>query len=414
VSTAASSHTPAYAAVDLTTCEREPIHVPGAIQPHGVLIAMDEQLEVVMVSANLGPMLGVAADEALGRPIDDLIGRSAADQVRARVLQWAPGEPLILTFDEDEVGGSLAGIEVDLVLHRSGGRIVLEVESLGRPRSTLLSYQSARGAMARLAAATTTEELLQQLAHEVRELTLFDRVMVYRFDRQWNGEVVAEERREDLNPFLGLHYPATDIPAQARRLYTINWTRLIADIEYDPVHLVPVMDPGTGAPLDLTHSTLRSVSPIHLEYLSNMGVGASMSVSLVIDGELWGLVACHHYSGAHRPSQDARSAAEFLGQVASQLVADQERAAAREDALAVQETVARMTARITASEEFPIDQMADDPELLSLVRASGAAIFYGGVLHTRGDVPDDDALHRIATDLLSEPYGEPAASDSLL
>ena len=163
-------------------------------------------------------------------------------------------------------------------------------------------------------------------------MTGFDRVMVYRFDRDWNGEVIAEERRPDLNPFLGLHYPAADIPAQARRLYTVNWTRLIADVDYAPVPLEPVLDPGTGAPLDLSFSTLRSVSPIHLEYLQNMGVTASMSISLVIDGELWGLIACHHYSGPHRPSQDARAAAEFLGQVASQQIADRARGDARERA----------------------------------------------------------------------------------
>jgi light-regulated signal transduction histidine kinase (bacteriophytochrome) len=136
----------------------------------------------------------------------------------------------------------------------------------------------------------------------VRGLTGFDRVMVYRFDPDWNGEVVAEERRDDLEPFLGLHFPASDIPAQARALYLRNWLRLIPDARYAPVPLVPERNPHDGRPLDLGASTLRSVSPVHLEYLANMGVIASMSVSLVDRGRLWGLIACHHYAGPHRPT----------------------------------------------------------------------------------------------------------------
>lgn len=408
----AASHTPAYAPVDLSTCDREPIHVPGAIQPHGVLLALDEALRPVVVSSNVGELLGTSREEALGADLERLLGEDAARQVRIRVEEWAPREPLILVLPR-ELGGSLGGSEVDLSLHRSGDLVVLEVETLGRPRSTLLSYQSARAAMARLASWHRVDGLLSQLAVEIRSLTGFDRVMVYRFDRNWNGEVVAEERREDLNAYLGLHYPATDIPAQARRLYTINWTRLIADVDYQPVHLHPVLVPGTGEPLDLTHSTLRSVSPIHLEYLENMGVTSSMSISIVIDGQLWGLVACHHYAGPHRPSQDARSAAEFLGQVASAQIAELERAEAREDALSSQGRVNRITARVSASEQSPVERVVADPELLELCRATGVAVCYNDKVTTRGQVPDEAAIRRIAQRLLSEPYGEPTGSESL-
>ena len=408
----AASHTPAYAEVDLTTCEREPIHVPGAIQPHGVLLALDEDLRPAMVSTNVGAMLGTPTEEAIGADLEVLLGDHVAGKVRERIAQWAPGEPLILTLPR-ELAGSLAGIEVDLTLHRSGERTVLEIEVLGRPRSTLLSYQSARAAMARLASWHRIEGLLSQLAVEIRSLTGFDRVMVYRFDRQWNGEVVAEEKLADLNPFLGLRYPATDIPAQARRLYTINWTRLIADVDYEPVHLHPVADPATDAPLDLTHSTLRSVSPIHLEYLTTMGVTSSMSISIVIDGQLWGLVACHHYSGPHRPSQDARSAAEFLGQVASAQINELERAEAREDALAVQGRLARVTARTAASQDSPPSQLVADPELMDLCRATGLALCHNGELMTSGEVPDAAVLQHIVETLLPSTYGEPFSSECL-
>ncbi|MBZ5738224.1 SpoIIE family protein phosphatase [Nocardioides mangrovi] len=386
------THTPAYAEADLTTCDREPIHIPGAIQPHGILLALDDDLRAVMVSANVEGMLGVTPQAALGRRLADLVGAPAAEQVAARAPYDEIGEPVVALV-ADEL--------CDVRVHRSGPRIVVEVEPVGASGPSPMSYQSARGAMARLGAATTLDDLVDRLAQEVRAVLGFDRVMVYRFDQDWNGEVVAEDRREDLNPFLGLHYPATDIPAQARRLYTVNWTRLIADIGYRPVPLHPVFDPADGYPLDLSHSTLRSVSPIHVEYLSNMGVTASMSVSLVIDDQLWGLIACHHYSGPHRPSHDARAAAEFLGQVSSQLVADRVRADVRERTLEGRAVLARMTARIAASDESPLISMMEDPELLSLVSATGAALSYDGTLTTVGTVPDRDTLERLAAALES-------------
>jgi light-regulated signal transduction histidine kinase (bacteriophytochrome) len=409
----AQHHTPAYDPVDLATCEDEPIHIPGAIQPHGVLLAVDPVTqEVAVVSANSGEQLGVPADQARGRSLVELVGDEVATEVRRRWTEAAFSEPLIVHLPAD-LAGALAGVEVDITLHRSGDRLVVEVESLGRPRSVLLGYQSARAAMGRLAARTTVLDLAEQLASEVGEMTGFDRVMVYRFDRDWNGEVIAEERRPDLNPFLGLHYPASDIPAQARRLYTVNWTRLIADVDYEPVPLQPVLDPATGTPLDLSHSTLRSVSPIHLEYLRNMGVTASMSISLVLDGELWGLIACHHYSGPHRPSQDARAAAEFLGQVASQQIAERARSDARERALRRTSILGRIIGRAAASNDSALDTLLEDPELLGLMDASGAALCFDGRIRTAGTVPGSATASLVAARLLGPEDGAVGYADRL-
>lgn len=408
VSDSRVQHTPAYAEVDLNTCDREPIHIPGAIQPHGVLIAVDADQRVVMVSRNVADLLGAAPEEAVGRRLADLVGHRAAERFAAS----EPGEPLVAMMADLPEGAGLAEAVCDVRMHRSGQRLVIEIEPVGSAAGSHMGYASARGAMARLGAATSVVDLADRLAQEVRTVLGFDRVMVYRFDEDWNGEVVAEDRRPDLNPFLGLHYPATDIPAQARRLYTVNWTRLIADIGYQPVPLHPVFDPIDGRPLDLSHSTLRSVSPIHVEYLSHMGVTASMSVSLVFDDKLWGLVACHHYSGAHRPSHDARAAAEFLGQVASQLVADRERADAREKTLVARQVLSRMTTRIAAQEQSPLISLMEDPELLSLVHATGAALCYDGVLTTRGTVPEPEVLARMAA-ALEDPEEYATATDRI-
>ena len=179
--------------------------------------------------------------------------------------------------------------------------VELETARVVRPFSFPNTYQAVRGTVADLNRASSLQELYDITARAVRALTGFDRVMVYRYDADYNGEVVAEAKRADLNSFLGLHYPASDIPAQARALYEKNWIRLISDVDYAPAPIEPADHPATGAPLDLTYSTLRSVSPIHLEYLRNMGVRASMSISLLRDDKLWGLIACHHYAGPHAP-----------------------------------------------------------------------------------------------------------------
>jgi len=408
---AGAAHTPAYDVATLTTCDAEPIHVPGAIQPHGVLVALDDAQQVVVCSANIETMLGISADEAFGRPLAALVGSDLAARVEARRDEGYPSDPMVVVLGKP-AAGELGGQQVDVRVHASAERVVVELE--GSPVQGLgaIGYRSARTAMTRLAAASTLAELTDLLAHEVRDLTGFDRVMVYRFDSEWNGEVVAEAKRADLNPFFGLHYPASDIPAQARRLYELNPIRLIADIGYAPVPLVPLLDPHSGRPLDLSHASLRSVSPIHIEYLANMGVTASMSISILIDDRLWGLIACHHYSGAHRPGQEARSAAEFVTQVASHLVAHRERADARDAAVLTRGEMTLLSARLSATDDDVLDTLFADPALLSVFGATGVANLFQGTLRTAGDVPDLATMLAIS-DVLNEPDAYLSSTDHL-
>jgi light-regulated signal transduction histidine kinase (bacteriophytochrome) len=393
-------HTPAYETPDLTTCDREPIHIPGAIQPHGVLLALDERMRVAAASTNTDRHLGVPADALVGRPLDEAVGATTAEAVLALVDRAEPGEPARVVLDTGR--GDLDQRLADVLTHQSGEHLVVEIEPVSTSGTQHVSYRSTRSAVTRLTAAASVEDLTQRLAAEIRSLTGFDRVMVYRFDEQWNGEVVAEEKLDRLNSFKGLHYPASDIPAQARRLYTSNWTRLIADIGYRPVPLHPVRDPGTGRPLDLSHSVLRSVSPIHIEYLTNMGVTASMSVSIVIDGVLWGLIACHHYSGPHQPSLDARSAAEFLGQTASTLIADRERSDQRAAALAARSVLSEIISTVTSDPRTPHQALMAHPSLLSLFEASGAALHADGETLRVGQLPPESVVTRIAEAMAAE------------
>ena len=381
--------------VDLSNCEREPIHVPGAVQPHGVLLGLSEpDLVVRVVSANSASLLGREPDDLLGRRVTDAVhGDLAAAIEEATNTRRDPSEHYPLSTSLRLDGDELA---VDALLHRSGDLLVVEVEPGAGPLTFDTTYRATRVAVGRVNRASSPAELFAVAAEEVRRLTGFDRVMVYRFDAEWNGEVVAEDKAEHLNSFLGLRYPASDIPAQARALYRRNWLRLITDVHYVPAPLEPVLNPMTGQPLDLSHSTLRSVSPIHIEYLQNMGVSASMSISLLDRGELWGLIACHHYSGPHRPPYEVRAAAEFLGQTLSlRLVASHDQDGVRR-AIDSSSRLASLTSAVAVQDRpasFALTEGATT--LLDLVPASGVAVCLDDEYAALGDVPTPAAVRAL-------------------
>ncbi len=360
------------APVDLDNCAAEPIHVPGAIQPHGVLVAVTEPgLRVAVASANLADWFGVAAADAIGRDLGDVIGATNRDVVdAARTSDWVQRR--------DDVPLTAGVRALVATLHRAAPFLVVEVEAADQPDPHAASV--VREAAMALQRSSTVIEVAADAARWIRSLTGFDRVMVYRFDADWNGEVIAEDRRTDLNAFLGLHYPATDIPAQARELYRRNWLRLIPDIQYAPVPLVPDVAYDSAAPLDLSTSTLRSVSPIHIEYLGNMGVSASMSVSIVIQGELWGLVACHHHSGPHRPDVGARNVAEFLAQLISLRIAETEDADVRARTVALVATADRVAELLQAQSVPDVAAVLREREadVLDVVGANGAVVITEG------------------------------------
>ncbi len=393
--------------VDLTNCEREPIHIPGAVQPHGVLFACrGASLEVRQVSASVASHAGVSPEAALGHPLAALLTAGSG----ARLVAASSVEPL---RGVNPVPVELpSGAAFDAVLHRVDGDADLLVVELEPRRELGLGFHPRmRASVTRMQGTTDVLDLCQIAAEEIRLLTGFDRVMTYRFDREWNGEVIAEARRDDLEPFLGLHYPASDIPAQARRLYTLNWLRLIADIGYAPSPLVPALDPVTGAPLDLSFSVLRSVSPIHVEYLRNMGVTASMSISLLRDGQLWGLVACHHYSGPKTVPFTVRETAEYLGQTLSwqvsvretALLADRRRAAQRLESLVVESMAATL--------DFA-DGLAA-AALPAVTEAAGAAVVFEGRVSRVGAAPDAHRVQALVRRLQQGSDDDVVATDHL-
>lgn len=292
--------------VNLTNCDREPIQIPGSIQPHGCLLACDAYANLVLRhSANTSGMLGCNAD-INGQKLHALLGDEAAHAIRNALARTKEASRPALLFGVQLASGKV----FDISAHLFKGTAIIEFEAAGA--SVAEPVELARALIAQLREIDQNAKLFRDAARFVRAVLGYDRVMIYKLDADGAGKVVAEAKRGDLESFMGQYFPASDIPQQARALYLRNPIRVICDAACKTVPLEPVLD-LSGEPLDLSYAHLRSVSPIHCEYLTNMGVGASMSISVIVDGALWGLVACHHYAPRALP-MGQRVAAEMFGE----------------------------------------------------------------------------------------------------
>ncbi len=409
----------AAAAAALPACDREPIHVPGAVQPHGLLLALDPHRRTVLqASATTTRFLGRDPEQVLGSSVERVLGASELTSLHEALSRSVPqeGDPFVLTVLTP------AGPEpFEARLHRVDDVAVLELEpvrGIAAAPAGVAGLARVREAIVALDGAATMSDLCEEAVRQVRAITGFDRVMAYHFHPDGHGEVLAEARAAGQDPYLGLHYPASDIPRQARELYLRQWLRLIADVDYRPAPLAPERNPRTGRPLDLGLAALRSVSPIHLQYLRNMQVSASMSVSLVVDGELWGLIACHHRS-PRRVGYAVRALCELLGRlVSAQLVARRQHAA-----VAAQLEVKRRHSELVecmAELDTPARGLIEGrTTALDLVAADGLVARIDGAPATVGAAPSAAAADRLvdrvrrdrgpgvyATDALGERYPE--------
>ena len=366
--------------IDLTTCDREPIHVLGATQPFGFLLAVSADWIVTRASANVADQIGHAAEDLLGLPLAAILDGEAIHLLRGHLQTLRGPDAFDRVFGVNLIPGRPP---FDVALHLSGGSIVIEAEPCATEH--LSAGNLVRSMVARLQHTADFEPLCREAARQMRALTGFDRVMVYRFAPDESGEVIAEAVRSGLDRYLGLHYPASDIPKQARALYERNWLRIIADVDAPAISVVPARDP-TGEPLDLSLSTLRTVSPIHLEYLRNMGVAASLSVSIMRGGRLWGLFACHHTEPRHI-SLERRTAAELFGQMFSWILESRER-----EVVAAQEALSRETHNrlmsAMASGGTGLDGLSDFAEELSgIVACDGLGLWVNGAITLLGMTP---------------------------
>lgn len=379
--------------VDLSNCDREPIHIPNLIQPHGVLLAVSEaDYTIVQVSLNTEAMLGIKPQDLLDKSLDTILGLTQLQAMQHCLTQdFDYANPLKIEIKTDSAVSTFDGI-----VHRTAGVAILELEPVqpGQEVNFFNFYHQVKSPINKIQNSSNLDELCEVVVKEIARITGFDRVMVYRFDRDGAGEVIAENARSELEPYLGLRYPASDIPKQAKHLYALNRLRLIPDVTYEPVGLIPQLNPVTHKPLDLSFSVLRSVSPLHIEYLGNMGVSASMSISLLKNQKLWGLIACHHNS-PKQLSYEIRTICEFIGQITSVELSDKEKNQDLDYKIKLKSIQAQFVKSISQAEELQTALVESPDRLLDLVGAKGAALCLGEELNLIGDTPSTEEIQAL-------------------
>jgi chemotaxis family two-component system sensor kinase Cph1 len=380
--------------LDISSCASEPIRTPGSIQPHGFMLTLSPALQVLQASANLLTHAGLSAEAAIGLPLAAVIGEAA-------------GERMALEFANDTLGqrpmylGTVTlsnGHHFDVLGHVWDGLVIAEFEAVNRaqPADFRHLYPLITDFLARVGEHASIPALTDLAARHVRSVTGYGRVMVYRFDQNGHGRVVAEAKAPDYDSYLGQSFPASDIPAQARELYILSPIRLIQDANYEAASLFPAAHPVTGARNDLSFASLRSVSPIHLQYMRNMGTLASMSVSLIVKGKLWGMISCHNEVPCP-VSVEKRTACEQLGQILALCVESREDSAELQFRLDVRRIMVEMLGRLTKGADFVDNLRGVFAELLRFARAGGVAVVVDDRILTYGDTPDEGAIRKLST-----------------
>ena len=399
--------------VDLAKLERESIHTQNLIQPHGVLLVLQEpDLEILQVSENISSIINIAPEIAIGKTLGEIL-----DPFQVERLQAGLSSENFDYINPSKVWARTGGddfVVFDAVFHRNvDGLLILELEpAVSQENIPFLSfYHLARASINQLEKTKNLKEFCNIIVKEVRKVTEFDRVMLYRFDEDDHGVVIAEEKRDDMESYLGLHYPQSDIPRPARKLLSSNWIRLIPDAKAEAVGMYS-SNPVDKKPLDLTHSILRSASPCHLEYLHNMGVGSSLTISLIKEGKLWGLIACHHKTPKYVP-YELRKACEFLGRVVFSEISTREETEDYDYRMRLAYIQSQLIDYMSEAGSYVEGLVNYDPNLLELTNAQGAAICDNGTWTLVGNTPSEEDLNYLVQWLQRNVHDEIFATDSL-
>jgi two-component system, chemotaxis family, sensor kinase Cph1 len=397
---------------DSDFCGSLPLNFINNIQPYGFLLVLDRKdLTIVQVSQNVGHHLGVPHTDLVEQPLSSIVDEHQVAELEQKFGSGIEEKlPFTLAFT---VGGQRR--QFLCLIHPKEELLLIEAEPQANEgaanHSFIAIYQQVKFLMASVERATTLQEVCDITLTELKRLSGFDRIMVYRFDEQWNGLVVAEMLEEGMEPYLGLRFPASDIPQQARALYKKNAYRLIPDRNYEPVKLYPVINPVLQTFADLSDCNLRAVATVHLEYLGNMGVTASMSVRIIVNDELWGLISCHHRT-AKFLSYEMCSVFELLSGVIS----------AKISSLQKQQDLGRRGALREIQSEL-VEQLysnglvkaltAGSSNILSLLSADGVAIIQNKTVETVGQTPDTHFLHDLIFWLQTKGISRVFATDSI-
>jgi len=412
------SSSPAFGQADLTNCERELIHLAGSVQPHGLLLVLrGPQLRIVQASRSAARLLGRPLERLLLARLGELSHDADAGlRALAADSELREPQPLQCRVDGQRFEGAAHRIDDDT--------LVLELEPLDHEavhapgivfdNAALLQHLS--GAVQRFSEASSIGTLADGVVQCVRDLVGYERVMVYRFDPDRHGQIIAEARDPRLESLLGHRYPASDIPQRARELYLRNRVRVLVDVHYEPSPLVPRLLSGATAgdagELDMSHCYLRSMSPLHLQYLKNMGITATLVVSLVREGQLWGLIACHHHSPRNVPYA-LRAACELLGEAISTRIAAIENYARAQVAIQVRRLEQRLVEATSIEGDWRLALFRQPQSLLQPLDASGAVLFHDGEVLNCGEVPSTPELRALRTWLEQQPAQGPVHTSSI-
>ncbi len=401
---------PPFGTADLTNCDRELINLPASVQPHGVLLVLHPvKLHVLQATLNAERILGAWGASPLGKSIATL-DPELGERIRALQEQDDLSTPMpaaARVIDGEEVR------LLEAMIHRLPNEgIAVELEPVvpdplaaaGEESTERIARVLAEG-IAALGSATTFAALYEETVRVMRELSGYDRVMVYKFDPEGHGEIVGEEKRDDLEPFLGLHYPSSDIPQQARELYLRNRVRVLVDVNYEPAPIFPRFSPITGGDVNMAMCSLRSMSPLHLEYLRNMGVRATLVTSLTRGDRLWGLIACHHYSTRRLP-YEIRAACGIFSEVVSTRISALESLALAHADLLVRRLEQQIVESLATTGDWRTTLFSSPKLLLQALESSGAALVHEDELLTAGNVPSSQDIRGIARWLGTEQERE--------
>lgn len=392
--------------VTITNCDSEPVQTPGCIQANGVLLVLrPSDLQILQVSENSEAFLGLAPDKLLGNSAGAAVGFDNEARIQQFLKEGISEHNPLYIFTLPAQGGVPP---LDVTVHTVDGVVVVELEATGRSDLHEPDYYGLlKKTVSRLQMAASVAEFSRLLTEEIRAITEFDRVMVYKFHPDGHGEVFAESRRDDCAPWLGLHYPAEDIPKPAREVFKQVWCRPVTDVHASLAELVPLVHSETGKPLTMTYCALRGLSVMYTEYLKNMSVTAGLTMPIRKGTELWGLIACHHYAGPKHVSYQVRAACEFVAQAASlqlQVTEDREHLQHR---LHIESIHNELVTQAGQEGNLAV-MMNGKPGLLEGLKANGAALYQRGKWRTVGITPDERELEALAVWLETRPELDPS------
>lgn len=371
--------------LDLSSCEKEPIHIIGATQPHGALVACDKTTgKITQVSENCKDFFNVEVEKLSNSTIHNLLGEDLC-----RGILEAIQEDGIFQAEETRINNRSCVV----IPHLSGESLILDIEPVESKNSSLDFQKELSNILHTLDASDSPDELCKDAVAITRKTFGYDRVMVYKFDEEWNGKVIAEEKNAEMQSWLGLHYPASDIPKQARDLFLKNKVRIITNVNYQPVKIIPELSPINHKPLDLSHSNLRAVSPIHIEYLKNMQVGASLTAALISNGKLWGLLACHH-NEAKFINYYQRQTCEFLIQIFSNELSLKNSNTFLRNIEQSDKLSNRLVYQVQETGSIKKGLSSAGLKVTDLFPCSGAAIILNGKVKIVGSTPEKNRIKR--------------------